>query len=185
MKRHLIKYLICLGFIVAGMICSDVLFSAEMITVGSPFPSFKISSGANEPLTLEDIKGKVTVLFYEWKSAVEDNRALKTALKEFYANEPESLKKDIMKVAVVNCDGVIFSGIWKSALRSVSIKEGLTIYADWDGKMSDALGVKRATSNVFIIDTNGIVRYVGSGKLDDTAIKAIETLLASFKKPIG
>lgn len=184
MRSYLLKYLICVVFILAGMICSEILFSAEMITVGSPFPSFQISSGANELLTLEDIKGKVTVLFYEWKSAVEDNRPLKTALNEFYADEPESLKKDIMKVAVVNCDGVIFSGIWKSALRSVSKKEGLTIYGDWDGKMSDALGVKPATSNIFIIDTNGIVRYVGSGKLDEQAIKAIEMLLASFKKPI-
>ena len=181
MKNSFLKYIVFTALIFLSIFSLSTFSFAEKIAVGSPMPAFKVSSGANEVLTSNDIQGKVTVLFYEWKEAVEDNRKLKTALNDFYAGEPDSLKKDIMKVAVVNCRGVIFTGIWKSALRDVSAKEGLTIYGDWDGKMAAALGVAQGTSNVFIIDTKGIVRYFGSGKSDDKEINAIETLLASFK----
>lgn len=183
MKNIFIKYTACAALVISAIFYSRSVFGADFLKAGDTFPAFKITSGAGEVLTEADIKGKVAVLFYEWKSAVEDNRPLKNALNEFYAGQPEVLKKDIGKIAVVNCDGVIFTGIWKSALRSVSVKEGLTIYGDWDGKMGEALGVKPNTSSVFILDKDGIVRYAASGKLDDSAITAVKSLLMSFENP--
>lgn len=177
------KQAVYAALIISVIFCSQIVFGADLLKAGDIFPAFNIVSGSGEVLTGADIKGKVTVLFYEWKSAVEDNRPLKNALNEFYADQPEALKKDIEKIAVVNCDGVIFTGIWKSALRSVSVKEGLTIYGDWDGKMAEALGVKPNTSSVFILDKDGIVRYTAGGKLGDSEIAAIKSLLTSFESP--
>ncbi|MCX5681856.1 MAG: hypothetical protein NT079_06295, partial [Candidatus Omnitrophica bacterium] len=99
MKNPILKYVFCAVVMFAAIFSLSAHSFADTLTVGSLMPFFRISSGANEILTLDNIKGKVTVLFYESKSAVEDNRKLKTALNEFYAGEPDNLKKDILKVA--------------------------------------------------------------------------------------
>lgn len=181
MKNIFLKQAVYAALIISAIFCPRPALGADLLKTKDAFPAFSITSGAGQVLTEADIKGKVTVLFYEWKSAVEDNRPLKNALNEFYADQPEALKKDIEKIAVVNCDGVIFTGIWKSALRSTSVKEGLTIYGDWDGKMAEALGVKPNTSSVFILDKEGIVRYAACGKMGDSEIAAIKSLLTSFE----
>jgi len=144
---------------------------------GNPAPDFKVISGDNKTLTLSDIKGKTAVLFYESKNAVEQNRKLKTVLNEFYDRQPEGIKDGITRIAVIDCKGVLFGGAWKKNLRDNSAKEGITIYGDWDGKMSADYMAKEGVSNVIIIDKGGTVRYFNSGRIADADIGAIEGLL--------
>lgn len=151
--------------------------AADSIAVGSPAPDFNVVSGDNKTLTLNDIKGKTAVLFYESKNAVEQNRKLKTALNEFYDSQPENIKDGIIRISVIDCKGVMFAGAWKKELRENSAKEGITIYGDWDGRMSADYSVKAGVSNVMVIDKGGTVRYSGSGKIADADIGAIEGLL--------
>jgi predicted transcriptional regulator len=122
------------------------------------------------------------VLFYETKDTKEKNRKLKDELNKFYNLQPETVKNTIIRLAVINCKGVLFTGAWKSALRENSQKEGITIYGDWDGKMGIAYHVKDKESNVFIIDKKGIIRYHYAGQINDKDISAIENLLNSLTR---
>lgn len=145
-------------------------------------PDFKVISGDKEELSLEDINNKVTVLFYEAKNTVEQNRKLKNSLNLLYKELPDSVKKDIIRIGVVDCQGVLFKGIWEKALRDNAKKEGINLYGDWDGKMSKSYIFDRKESNVIIIDKKGIIRYYASGKIEEDGIIAIRELLKSFIK---
>lgn len=154
---------------------NDVLANDTLI--GNIAPSFKVISADKEILTLDNIKGKVAVLFYESKNAIEQNRKLKDALNIFYARQPDPIKKDIIRIGVINCQGVLFRGAWENGLRSNSLKEGITIYGDWDGKMSGDYRTRVGESNLIIVDKKGVIRYYASGRLEDKETGIIEGLL--------
>lgn len=139
----------------------------EGLKIGTEAPSFKVKSGDDKILTLDMIKGKVTVIFYETKDVVEKNRQLKDALNKFYNEQPDTVKKLIVRLPIINCSGVFwpFTGIWRGKLRDNSKKEGITIYGDWNGKMFSDYKMKDKESNVVIIDKKGIIRYITSGKV--------------------
>jgi alkyl hydroperoxide reductase subunit AhpC len=162
-----------------ALIFSISSFAADSI-VGSMAPSFEVKSGDNRKLSLDDIKGKVTVLFYETKDIKEKNRKLKNELNKFYDSQPQGVKENTVRLAVVNCKSVIFTGAWKSTLRENSKKEGITIYGDWNGKMGKDYNVKDNESNVILIDKKGIIRYYHAGLVDDKGIVEIKNLLSSL-----
>ncbi|MDD5617776.1 MAG: redoxin domain-containing protein [Candidatus Omnitrophica bacterium] len=172
-------------FIVSFFVASFVLsaaYPANGSLTGSIAPPFKVISGEKEILTLDDIKGKVAVLFYEAKSTVEQNRKLKTSLNAFYDEQSGPVKKDIIRIGVINCQGVLFRSEWEKNLRHNSEKEGLTLYGDWDGNMSVDYHAKEDESNVIIIDKKGIIRYYASGRVEDKDIGIIEDLLKNLVK---
>ncbi|MDD2679487.1 MAG: redoxin domain-containing protein [Candidatus Omnitrophica bacterium] len=150
---------------------------AQGLPAGTPAPYFKVLSGNNEELTLDDIKGKVAVIFYEARETVERNRQLKDELNRFYDAQPERVKKLILRVPIINCKGVFFTAAWKDNLKQNSLTEGLTIYGDWDGKMSLAYGVKDNESNLIIIDRDGFVRYSFAGRVEEKNFGKIKDLL--------
>ncbi|MCU0651934.1 MAG: hypothetical protein MUC39_03220 [Candidatus Omnitrophica bacterium] len=176
------KPLIFIALFLLVLFLLPIFTFANDSLIGSVAPAFKVISGKKEVLASDDIKGKVAVLFYEAKSAIEQNRKLKTSLNVFYEGQPDSVKKDIVRIGVINCQGVFFRGAWEKGLRDNSLKEGIAIYGDWDGKMSAGYHIKEDTSNVIVIDRKGIIRYYASGKVEDRDISMIEELLESLGK---
>lgn len=147
--------------------------------IGTVAPSFKVKSGNGKELTLDMVKGKVIVIFYETKDVVEKNRKLKNELNKFYDEWSDTVKENIVWLPVINCSSAFwpFTGIWKSKLMENSKKERITIYGDWDGKMFSDYKMKDEESNVVIIDKKGIIRYIADGKVEDKEINKIKELL--------
>jgi len=168
----------CSLFILAAALFSTT-FAAQGIQVGSSAPYFKVLSGDNEELTLDDIKGKVAVIFYETKDVIESNRPLKDELNRFYDAQTDSAKKLILRVPVINCQGVFFTDIWKNNLKQSSQKEGIIIYGDWDGKMFLSYGVKDKESNLIIVGRDGIVKYSFTGRVEEKDFGGIKDLLTA------
>ena len=54
------------------------------LTAGKPAPTFLVESGDNQKLSLEMIRGKVIVLFYESRHVIKQNHELKDELTRFY-----------------------------------------------------------------------------------------------------
>lgn len=152
---------------------------AEGLKVGTVAPFFKVKSGDDKILTLDMVRGKVIVIFYETKDVVEKNRKLKDKLNKFYSDQPDDVKEFIVRLPVINCSSAFwpFTRIWKSKLRENSKKESITIYGDWSGKMFSDYKMKDKESNVVIIDKKGIIRYIASGKVEDKEINKIKELL--------
>jgi len=153
---------------------------ADNTMVEEPAPFFHVKSGDDQELSLKDLNGKMIVLFYETKETKDKNRGLKDALNKFYDDQPSDIKARIVRLAVINCEGVIFAGAWKSALVENSKKEGMVVYGDWTGEMARAYQMKAHDSNVVIIDDKRIIRYHASGHIDDDKIFAIKDLLKSL-----
>ncbi|MDD4183553.1 MAG: redoxin domain-containing protein [Candidatus Omnitrophica bacterium] len=165
-------------FLFAVMLLSFPLVSfSDSQLIGTQAQEFTVRSGDNKELNLKDVEGKVVTIFYETKNEIEKNRKLKTELNKFYIEQPEAVKKNVVRLAVVNCKNVIFSGAWKSALRDNSEKEGITIYGDWSGKMASAYKVKDNDSNFIIFDKHGTIRYYCTGSVNDEEIGKIKELL--------
>jgi len=151
----------------------------EGLEIGTNAPFFKIKSGDGKELTLDMIKGKAILIFYETKDVVEKNRKLKDELKKFYDEQPDNIKQLTVTLPVINCSSAFwpFTGIWKSKLRENSKKEEITIYGDWDGKMFSDYKMEDDESNIVIIDKKWTIRFFISGRVDEEKIIKIKDLL--------
>jgi len=177
MKKHIL--IAC-----AAVCCWAVSCFAAKPGVDAPAPSFKVVSGDKQTLTLDELKGRVIVLFYEAKRAIEQNRALKKALNQFYVRQPQDIKNGIARVGVIDCQGVLFKGAWEAGLRDHSVKEGIAVYGDWDGKMAEDYDFNTDESNVIVIDRKGVIRYRACGALKEEDVDSIEKLLKGLVKGV-
>jgi predicted transcriptional regulator len=159
-------------------VSASVIFGEEGM-VGTQAHSFKVVSGDDAAMTLEMTAGKTTVIFYETKDVVEKNRELKNRLNNFYFEQPDAVKKLIVRLPIVNCRDAFwpFTGIWRNKLKEHSRKEGMVIYGDWDGDMLVDFRLKDKESNAVIIDKKGMIKYFASGKIEGEEIAGIERLL--------
>ncbi len=147
--------------------------------VGQPAPYFRIESGEGKKLTLDMIRGKITVLFYESREVLGKNKALKDELKTFYRSQPLALQNLVLRLVVIDCTPAFWAtrNIWKTKLQEGSRKEGFTIYGDWSGQMQEDYRMKANDSNFFIIDPQGVIRYLAQGKIGREHFGEIKELL--------
>lgn len=161
----------------AAIFCVILLTSlAQGASVDKKAPSFKVTSGKDEILTLDMLKGKMAVIFYETRDTKEKNRALKEALNTFYASLSPETQKDISRVAVIRCSAFM-PAVWRRNLRENSKKEGIIIYGDWDGSMEKNYDMTVGESNFLIIDKSGIIRYARAGAIQKEDFPIIEKII--------
>jgi len=149
------------------------------LSTGSEIPYFSVTSGDEEKLEPETIEGKVAVIFYTCRQSQGLNNTLSDSLLNFYDNQPDSIKNEIYRAAVVNCTEAVWpiTKIWKSRLKENSTERGIPVYGDWDGNMCHNLELDCSTSNFIIVDKNNRVQYFASGKVPDDEIPKIKKLL--------
>ncbi len=154
----------------------------SFLTVGQPAPNFVVESGDNQTLSLDMVRGRVVVLFYETRHVIRKNIDLKNELKKLYRAQPEGVQQGILRLVVIDCSEACWPTlpIWRKELQAHSHKEGFTIYGDWHRKMFHEFGMKPDDSNFFIIDQQGIIRYAGAGKIDPGQFDRIKRLLFSL-----
>ena len=147
--------------------------------LGKPAPLFTVESGDGRRLTLDMVKGRVTVIFYETKEASRRNSDAKDRLNHLYDRQDEKTKQSIVRVPVFNCSRVFWpiSLVWKESLRKHSKRVGMTLYGDWDGLMGRDYQMKDNESNVVLIDRRGTIRYASYGRITDRQFAEIEELL--------
>ena len=149
------------------------------LTSGKPAPNFLVESGDSRKLSLDNVRGRVVVLFYESRHVIKKNIGLKDELTRLYKAQPEGIQRDIFRLVVIDCSEAIWATlpIWRRQLRANSKKEGFTIYGDWNRTMLKEYGMKAEDSNFLIIDKQGIIRYSATGKIDPDQFNRIKELL--------
>jgi hypothetical protein len=149
---------------------------------GKPAPDFQVESGDNQELSLDMLRGKVIVLFYESKEVIRKNIELKNELKRLYRKQPANVQEEIFRLVVIDCSEALWSTLplWKSKLREHSRKEGFPIYGDWTGRMCGDYHLVPEESNFLVIDKQGIIRYAGAGKIENGQFEKIKGLLISL-----
>jgi hypothetical protein len=152
--------------------------------IGSAAPYFRVQSGDDKTLTLDMIKGKVAVIFYQNKDILDANKRLKDELNKLYYQQTDALKDVLVRLPIIDCSHAfwLFRGIWKRRLREYSKKEGVTIYCDWNGKVSSDYKMKAGMSNVVIIDKGGRIRFFTSGEVKPEEINGVKELLIALAR---
>jgi hypothetical protein len=149
---------------------------------GTRAPNFLVESGDNKKLTLEMLRGKVVVLFYEDRKVIRKNIELKNELKQLYRSQPADVQKDIFRLVVIDCSEAYWPTIpiWKDRLMENSRKEGFTIYGDWNKQMLEDYRLQPGESNFIIIDKQGIIRYAAASKIENGQFEKIKGMLFSL-----
>lgn len=152
--------------------------------IGSAAPYFSVQSGDDKTLTLNMIKGKVAAIFYQNKDILDANKRLKDELNKLYYQQTDALKDVLVRLPIIDCSHAfwLFRGIWKKRLREYSKKEGVTIYCDWEGKMSSDYKMKADVSNVVIIDKGGRIKFFNSGEVKPEEINGVKELLTALAR---
>ncbi|MBW1990663.1 MAG: redoxin domain-containing protein [Deltaproteobacteria bacterium] len=150
--------------------------------LGKPAPPFVVSSAAGDRLTLDMLRGKVVVMFYESRHVIRQNLELKNELKRLYRAQPDRIKRTIFRLVVINCAEANFvtRPFWKSKLTQHSRKEGFPIYGDWTGSILPKYRLQPEASNFLIIDQQGIIRYYAAGRVNRSRFGEIKRLLSSL-----
>ncbi len=150
---------------------------ASFLMPDKPAPNFLVESGDDRKLTLDMVRGKVVVLFYESRHVIKKNLALKNELK--HRVQPANIRNDVFRLVVIDCSESTWPTlpIWKNQLRQHSRKEGFTIFGDWNRKMCADYHMKTEDSNFLIIDKRGLIRYEATGKIDQSQFEKIKELL--------
>jgi hypothetical protein len=171
--------------VVVTLLSLPVFLSSSLASnglIGSAAPYFRVQSGDDKELTLDMIRGKVAAIFYENKDIVDANKRLKNELNKLYFEQTDALKDVLVRLPVIDCSEAFwpFLGRWKRRLKEYSKKEGVTIYCDWEGKMSSDYKMKADVSNVVIIDKDGRIRFFSSGEVKDEEISGVKKLLIAL-----
>ena len=148
-------------------------------TSGKPAPDFQVESADSQKLSLDMLRGKVIVLFYESRRVIRKNIELKNELKRLYREQPAHVQKEIFRLVVIDCSEALWPTlpIWKSKLREHSRKEGFPIYGDWTGRMCGDYRMMPDESNFLVIDKQGVIRYSATGKVDNGQFEKIIGIL--------
>ncbi len=152
------------------------------LPLGKPAPDFQVESGDNKKLSLDMLRGKVIVLFYESRHVIRKNIEFKNELKRLYREQPPYIQKDIFRLVVIDCSEALWPTlpIWKSKLKEHSRKEGFPIYGDWDRRMGGDYRMVPGDSNFLVIDKQGVIRYETVGKIDKSKSEKIIGLLENL-----
>ncbi|MGA7563491.1 MAG: hypothetical protein WBW55_09825 [Desulfobaccales bacterium] len=156
--------------------------AAASLSVGEPAPFFSVDSGDDENLTLDMLRGKVIILFYETREVVDKNREFKDYLKSLYNALPEAVQENVFRLVVINCSEASFATkpIWRMKLREASERQGMTIYGDWTGAMLGDYEIQDHDSNFLVIDRNGIIRYAATGLIENSQFEKLREMLLNL-----
>ena len=97
----MIKKIAYFIFIILPFLLSPNISIAEELNIGTQAPFFKVKSGNNKELSLDMLKGKTVVVFYETKDVVEKNRKLKDELNKLYEEQSDTTKELIARVPII------------------------------------------------------------------------------------
>ena len=131
-------------------------------------------------------EGQAHVDVYEDKESANLNASFKAELSKLARGD--RYRSAVVLVPVADVRGYDYwpvRGFVKDAIRDESKKLGATIYCDWSGSFSRALGIRRATSSIILVGKDGSVLFHTRGNcpLDRIEARHISLLRAEVEGP--
>ena len=175
MRKKIISAIIFQCMLVSG------LFPSEL-KIGDMARFFSVRSGDEKYLTLDDLKGKVSIVFYESRDAVNKNKELKRDLNKFYDLQNGDIKQKVVKVAIIDCSEAFwpFTMIWEKKLVDYSREKCLTIYGDWEGEMRKTYGFHLGESNFLILDKLGKIEFFQIERVKKDQFENVKKLISKL-----
>ncbi len=144
-------------------------------------PPFLVVSAYGETLTLEDLRGKTVVLFYDTRYTTEENNDLKYDIDTFRKDHlPVLSNLEVIQIIDASSASFLTRTIWKRKLREYSKKYNITLYADWTGEMRKDYNLSSRKSNIILIDPKGMIRFLFSGEAGESERKELFELVLTI-----
>ncbi len=153
------KYAFLVAFLVVAILgCKPVTAVSEFPVVGTPAPTFKLTTNEGKQVSLSDFKGKWVVLYFYPKDFTSGCTL-----------EARNFQRDLAKYEAANTVILGVSVDSADSHKEFCAKEGLSfkLLSDSDAKVSEQYGsvmeyngAKLSARNTFIVDPQGKVAKV-------------------------
>jgi hypothetical protein len=151
---------------------------------GSALFDASVSTSSGETVQLSQFWGRPTVVFYEDRKSMEDNRLLKQQLEHLLAQN--ALLRRTRVLAVANLQEYNWFPARQFALagvKSAEVKNRIALYIDLEGSLTRApIQLPRAGASVLLVDEQGTIVFRHLGPLGDKQRGQMFSLLEQLSK---
>lgn len=146
-----------------------------LVGAGARPGDFQVEDPDGKPVRFSSFAGRVILVLYEDRVAVEWNVALKKRL-----SRDKSLPRALVVLPVADMRRWRY---WpartfaQKELRRRSKEAGRPLYGDWNGEAARALDVGERTSSVMLVGEDGTVRWAAGGRLTAERMEELVALI--------
>ncbi len=169
------RYLVSLVSLAVLVVLAPAVWAGGFWKVGEPAPTFSLTSVTGQPLSLQDLRGRVVVLglFH----ICEPCRMQGTNLQRVH----EATQGQGVAVVGVNSSGDSQANV-REFLGTFPVKVTYPYLTDPDQVTDRLYGGGRFIPNVYILDQTGVIRWQRVGNMalagSEAILKEVEKLLA-------
>jgi hypothetical protein len=169
----------------AAIFLTQALAAKEWPQIGSKAPSFAVKDQYDHETHLEDFKGRLILIvsgdrlggdfMNDWAQAVRDN----------YKDSPDAVA--IVRVANLRAVPPFFHAFVKHKFigKRADGQPAKPVLLDWDGLVGDRYGFTDDLTNVYVVDSEGVLRYRASGKGVPAETQSLIRALNDIRQPSG
>ena len=145
--------------------------------VGQKAPAWTLKDPNGKVYTLASFTKKVLIVWYEGAKSQEQNRSLKTELKDIYDTNKIASSKWV-SVGIANMqEHWLANSIMMKIIATEQRKTNTLILCDPDGAMMKLYGFRNGRSNIWMLDKDRVLRWKTSGPLEKNRSAQLVRLL--------
>lgn len=125
---------------------------------------FNLEETSGVMRSLHEVRGRLTIVFYEDRAHTDDNYDLKLMLHRFI--QDNNLRPQITTYGVADLTGVdgMLQDMARTAIRAIAAQYGIQILLDWQSRLQQApFNFPSGNSTIGVFDRQGRLRYRQSG----------------------
>lgn len=150
---------------------------AAQAKLGAAAPAFSLSDQYDKTLQLSDLRGSLVVLIDADRNGNEFNGAWVRPLVTRY-NTPQVRKIRIVQIAhLSSAPGFMHNYIKGKFISKDPARPNGPVLLDWQGFVAKAYGFRDDVSNIYVVDAEGILRFVSYGKGTSAELEPLTQLL--------
>jgi predicted transcriptional regulator len=160
--------------------CAVPLCAAEL-KVGDKAPSFSLTDSFGKVYTLnsDDFKGRVVSVLYSAPSKKNLNSHVENALLKDEGLDRENNYKGF---SIANLKASMYPNfIIRDMLKNKKEKTGALILLDYDYTIINLWGLKNKSSDIVVLDKDGICRYIYKGKLPPEEVTKLIDVIKQYQ----
>lgn len=150
----------------------------------APLPNLNLQDQEGRTLQLEGLRGKIVVIVYGGRQAVDTHVAWGKRLDAelsgrglYRATDPDAERPvRILAVAQMGKIPEFFRGLVRAGIRP-HVEKGFSLWLDWEDRLAGLYGAQETTSTVIVADREGSVQLVVSGQPEGEPYRAVSEAL--------
>ncbi|MDA3938540.1 MAG: redoxin domain-containing protein [Spirochaetia bacterium] len=148
------------------------IFADSNIMIGDNIPNFELEGADGKQYTLEQMKGKITILVMGPKKTEDNNNKWIEILQQAY---PENEGIEIF--SIMDMRGIPFfitDNFVRGKVEEMQAVQSVTLLMDWDQKVNELLGADKDQTDIFVISRDGVLIDHKIGDFSQEKLKLVK-----------